>query len=158
MNVSTPFRAALLSVVLAVIATAALAADTLYRWKDDRGNLVVSDRPPEDSAVEYETVRMGANAMSRAFRRPADSTPPRSSKETDAPAGAGSDDADPMTRVDLPEKDPEKCATARENLKALETFARIRTKDENGEYYYLTEEDKERQREQARDAIRVYCE
>lgn len=135
------------------LAPAAQASDTVYRWKDNRGNLVVSDRPPEDSRIEYDAVHMGPNAMTRTLTRPGPGAP--------SPAGTSRLEADtdkPGDRVTRVEKDPEICRTARDNLQTLDTFARIRTKDENGEYYYLSEEEKEAQREQARELIRVHCE
>lgn len=157
MNISAPLRVAFLSFLLLGTASSALAAETLYRWKDSQGNLVVSDRPPEDRSIDFESVRMGANAMTKAFPPPAEGAP-RSTETNDAPVQEDQAGSDPMSRVERPEKDPERCKTARENLEALETFARIRTKDDKGEYYYLTEEEKELQREQAREVIRVHCE
>lgn len=158
MRASIPLCSLLRSTILVLsIASVPLAAETIYRWQDDRGNLVVSDRPPEDGTVAYETVRIGRSAMASAFRNPAESEP-ASGPETDAPVGAGDRGSRAAPGGGEPEKDPEACRTARENLKTLETFARIRTKDENGEYYYLTEEEKELRREQAREAIRVFCE
>jgi hypothetical protein len=145
---------ALLTFALLSAATGVLAADTVYRWLDDRGNLMISDRPPEDSSITYEAMRMGESAMSRTFRRNPDPEP-----EADSPSReeAAAEPETPVARVERPEKDPELCRQARENLDALDTFTRIRTKDENGEYYYLTEEDKEFQREQARETIRIHC-
>ena len=126
----------------------------IYRWLDERGNLVISDRPPEDGSIEYEAVRMGASTMQRAFRRSPDPEPETAAEAPEkAPPNAGG----PMTRIESPEKDPELCRQARDNLEALDTFVRIRTQDEHGEYYYLTEEDKEFQREQARETIRIHC-
>ena len=152
-NSSLPRGLALTALLALGLAPAAQASDTVYRWKDDRGNLVVSDRPPEDSRIEYDAVHMGPNAMTRTLTRPGPAAP--------SPAGTSRLEADTEKagdRVTRVEKDPEICRTARDNLQTLDTFARIRTKDEDGEYYYLSEEEKEAQREQARELIRVHCE
>ena len=56
------------------------------------------------------------------------------------------------------EKNPEFCQRARENLETLNTAARIRMRDEDGELRYINEEEKEEQRQRAREAIATHCE
>jgi len=142
----------LLAVLSLGLASGPQAADTVYRWKDERGNLVVSDRPPEDSTISYDAVQMGPSAMSRTLTR----SEPGPSAGKDIPQ-LEADTETGGNRVSPVEKDPEICRTARGNLQTLDTFARIRAKDENGEYYYLPEAEKEAQREQARELIRLHC-
>ncbi|MCB1844411.1 MAG: DUF4124 domain-containing protein, partial [Halioglobus sp.] len=55
-------------------------------------------------------------------------------------------------------KNPEFCQRARDNLETLDTKARIRVRNEQGEFSYIDEEEKERRREEAREAINIYCE
>jgi hypothetical protein len=55
-------------------------------------------------------------------------------------------------------KNPEACARAQANLETLNTVARIRVVDEQtGEPRFLSEEEKETQRQRARDIIRIHC-
>jgi hypothetical protein len=130
------------------------AADTYYRWTDESGRLVVSDRPPQDPAVEYEVVSQRSPLVRRVRPGegavPAEVTP-RPGNEFEAREDVADEDAIP--------KNPETCARARQNLETLNTAARIRVRDpDTGELMYLSEEDKEEQRERAMEMIRIHCE
>jgi hypothetical protein len=52
---------------------------------------------------------------------------------------------------------PETCRIARGNLHALDTAGRIQKIDDDGEPYFLTEEDKAIERDRARALIRLHC-
>ena len=54
-------------------------------------------------------------------------------------------------------KNPEYCRRAQDNLEALDTFARIRIRDDKGEYRYIDESEKKAQRIQAQELIRMHC-
>lgn len=146
--------------LVAGLGATAQAADSYYRWKDERGNLVVSDRPPA-TAIEYEVFSTGSNR----FRRVAPgegAVPPetRSRPGNRFEASDSGDSEEPMETVAvevLPEKNPEICERARQNLQTLETAARIRVRDEQGELRYLTEDEIDTQRQNAMDNIDVHC-
>ncbi len=135
------------------------AADSYYRWKDERGNLVVSDRPPEAS-IEYEVFSTGSNRFRRVSPGEGAVPPETTSRPGNRFETSESDDDDPMETVAvevLPEKNPEICERARQNLQTLESAARIRVRDESGELRYLTEDEKDVQRQNALDNIEVHC-
>jgi len=128
------------------------AAETYYRWKDERGKLVVSDRPPTDPEIEYEVVSQRTSLVRRVPRG-----------EGAVPAEVTPRPGNRFEQVDTDEaeveKNPEACARARTNLETLNTSARIRIRDpDTGEMRYLTEEEKLTQRERAEETIRVHCE
>jgi hypothetical protein len=54
-------------------------------------------------------------------------------------------------------KNPEVCAQARENLATLEVAPRVRLRGADGEYRYLTDEERQEQEKRARDTIAVHC-
>jgi hypothetical protein len=56
------------------------------------------------------------------------------------------------------EKNPEYCQRAQENLTALDSKVRIQMRNEQGEVYFLTEEERNVQRQKALDTIKVHCE
>ncbi len=56
------------------------------------------------------------------------------------------------------EKNPEYCQQARDNLQTLDTHARIRIPNEQGEYRYIDEAEKEEQRKLATETIAIHCE
>lgn len=137
------------------------AADSYYRWKDERGNMVVSDRPPEAS-IEYEVFSTGSNRFRRVS--PGEGAVPAETTSRPGNRFQASDRADDSGSMDtvavevLPEKDPEICDRARQNLETLETAARIRVRDEAGELRYLTADEIAVQRKNALDNIDVHCE
>ena len=125
------------------------AGETYYRWNDDRGNPVHSDRPPP-KGTEYEVVSTDTSLI-RQVEADSGAVP---KKLTPTP----SNDFEPVeTKEVMIEQNPEYCARARANLKTLETSARIRLRNEQGEYRYIDEEEKAIQRQQALDAIAAHC-
>lgn len=150
--------AGLLMLAAFALGPGAHGADTYYRWKDERGRLVVSDRPPEDGAVDYEVISLGSTTLVRRAQ-------PRQAALAPEPEVAPAPGADPQggdtpqeTMEVVVPKNPEICAQAQTNLKTLNTSARIRIRDrETGEPRFISEEEREVQRQKARDTIRVHC-
>ena len=56
------------------------------------------------------------------------------------------------------EKNPEFCARGRDNLETLNAGVRIRMRNDQGEVVYLSEEDREVQRQRAQETIEMHCE
>lgn len=130
------------------------ASSTYYRWKDERGRLVVSDRPPPDEGVDYEVVSPDSTLIRRVMPGQG-AVPP----EVDPRPGNEFNPVDTQEQVSVAKKNPEMCARARSNLETLNTAARIRVRDsQSGELRYLTEEEKESQREKARSIVKDHCE
>ena len=144
-----------LSVVLAAaLATASLcsvADNTYYRWSDDRGNPVHSDRPPPEG-IDYEVVSTGSSLVRRVSAE--EGAVPA---ETDSTPG-NEFDATETAVAEAPKKNAEYCERAKANLNSLDTNARIRVRDDKGDYRYLSNEEKETERGIARDLIAVHCE
>lgn len=128
----------------------AAAGNTYYRWLDDRGNPVHSDRPPP-AGIDYEVVSTGSSLI-RQVDGAEGAVPP----EVEPRVGNEFDPAN--TAPPKIEKNPEFCQRARENLETLNRNIRIRMRDENGEYYYLSEEQKAEQKSSAEQAIATHCE
>ncbi len=136
--------------ILGMTTLQASAGETYYRWLDDRGNPVHSDRPPP-KGVDYEVVTTGSS-MVREVEGDQGAVPP----ELESKPGNEFDVVDSKPAV--PAKNEEYCQRARENLETLNTRARIRMRDDKGEYYYLDEEQIKEQHQAALDAIESYCE
>ncbi len=147
--------AALGAALLIALAPASYGDDTYYRWKDERGKMVVSDRPPTDSSVEYEVVSQGSSLVRRV--QPGEGAVP--AEVTPRPGNEFEQVDTKQEQLEAIPKNPESCARAQANLETLNTSARIRIRDqETGELRFISEEEKEVQREKARDTIRVHCE
>lgn len=127
------------------------AEEVLYRWVDDRGNPVHSDRPPPEG-TDYEVISTQSK-----FVRPVDARQGAVPKEVEPRVG---NEFEPVNTAEQePKKNPEFCQRARDNLETLNTRPRLRVRDdETGEYKFLNEEEKEQRRQQAREAIEFYCE
>lgn len=138
-----------LAVAALLLGTLSAQAETYYRWIDENGRPVHADRPPP-KGIDYEVVRTGSR-LKRSVEAD-EGAVPRTVEPTEG------NDFEPMTisRVKI-EKNPEYCARARENLEILDAKVRIQMKDENGEVYYLNDEDREFQKERARETIKAHC-
>ncbi|MEM6582636.1 MAG: DUF4124 domain-containing protein [Pseudomonadota bacterium] len=140
---------AVCALLLLVLGLPVLAETTYYRWQDDKGNLVHSDRPP-DAGVPYEVITSGSNLV----------------RKVDADEGAVpatteptvSNDFEPVESKTKPvKKNAEQCQRARDNLETLNTKVRIQIRNDQGELRPISEEEKEIQRQKALDAISVHC-
>lgn len=152
-KLSTSF-ATLLTAVLLLGYGVAEAAGSYYRWRDADGKLVVSDRPPSDQSLSYEVVNTGS-PMVRRVPPGQGAVPP----EITPRPGNDFDPVDAQAESDGVQKNPESCARARANLDTLESAARIRLRDEeSGELRFISDEERETQRQKALDIIRVHCE
>lgn len=138
-----------LAVASVGLAGTAAAGQSVYRWIDQQGNTVVSDRPPP-VGVKYEVVNLQGNMMNQVDDPIPAPSPAMGAAGGEAPAAG--------TRQPGMPKNPQYCNQAKQNLSNLNTFARIRIQGADGEYRYLTEEEKDDQRRQAQDAINAYCE
>ena len=69
----------------------------------------------------------------------------------------GNDFEQVETKKVVIEKNSEYCQRARDNLATLSKNGRIRLRNDQGEYHYIDEAEKERQRKNAADAIAAYC-
>jgi len=131
-------------------ASFANAGTVVYRWNDAAGNQVNSDRPPPEG-IEYETISTSSSMVHTV--EPAEGTVPPTVKP-----GAGKDAPATADKTPATQKNPEFCARARDNLTQLDTHARIRLRDDQGEVRYLSEEEKTAEKQKALDAIKVFCE
>ena len=138
--------------LLATASLPAMSSDTYYRWVDENGTPMNSDHPPPPG-IKYEKVVVGGG-MSR--RSAADNASPAAAEPNQTATAPQQQAATAGQHTS--NKDPEACATARHNLETLNTRARIRMPDGDGGYHFLTEEEKEAQREQAQAVITRACE
>ena len=140
-----------LGVVLATASLSSLAENTYYRWKDERGNPVHADRPPAEG-IEYEVVSTGSNLIRKV-----------SAEEGAVPASTNpvpGNEFDPVkaSATDQPKKNPEYCKRAQDNLATLNSTARIRVRNKDGEFRFLDEEEKATEKARALDSVAVHCE
>lgn len=127
------------------------AADSYYRWLDNRGNPVHSDRPPP-AGVDYEVVST-RSGLKRVVTGEQGAVP----REV---VPTVSNEFEPVPRVASPSitQNPEICRIARSNLTTVTEFARVETKDSQGNMRYLTEEERLAEITKAEELIGIHCE
>jgi hypothetical protein len=151
-DVKSATQACLAAVVLAVLALGSLGASagsTYYRWLDERGNPVNSDRPPP-AGIPYDVISTGTNLMRQVGAD--EGAVPATTEPT-----VGNEFEPVKTRAEPVKKNPEQCKRAQENLETLNTKVHIQIRNDQGELRPLSEEEKEVQRKQAMDTIKIHC-
>jgi hypothetical protein len=125
-----------------------------YRWKDDKGQFQATQQPPKDRASEFVRTSTGTSSQ----MAPGESAD--SAGSAAKPAGQPVDGAAKKSAglQALPDKDPEKCKQAQDTETVLNSHARIREKDEKGEYRYLAPEEINEQKKLAEESKQIYCE
>ena len=135
------------------------AADDFYRWIDNDGNLSISDRPPPPG-IAYEKIN-GARYDSPGSTKP-DSpiaeTPIVSGQQSDSTARSSQTNDFAISGGNQPERDAQLCRQATDNVFTLETFARVRTTDENGTVFFMDDEERAEQLSAAKELIDQHCE
>ncbi|MFK8021185.1 MAG: DUF4124 domain-containing protein [Pseudomonadales bacterium] len=137
---------ALLCALICVFASSSVLAGDVYRWKDADGSVHFGEHPPQGTKAELMSTSTGKRSQ------PSPVTP-----ETSATSNDGEAEPPRAAVAPKPKKDKGICKRAHFNLKTLNERARIRHTDENGEESYLSEEQKESQKNAAKDAIKTYC-
>ena len=126
---------------LLALSSGAAEATTMYRWTDDNGNPVVSDRPPPQGTPYTE---IGVN-YTPARRRSALREAP-----TDAPAAENQ-------LTDVASKIPALCSRARDHIEKLENAPTIATTDGAGNVRVLDDEERAQQLVNARRMAAQHC-
>ena len=123
-----------------------VSANTTYRWVDQNGNPVLSDRPPE-AGVPYTEV--GVDGGFRRYTKPTGINEPdvTQSDATGASltASTSTSAASPPILIEVVSPQPDLCDQAQDNIFKLETFPRIRVQDEKGAVRFMTDEERSAQ-------------
>jgi hypothetical protein len=108
-----------------------------YRWVDDRGAAVHSDRPPPEG-IDYEMISTNSNLI-RSVSLEDDVVPVNSEKTSQNT------------------KNPELCKRATTNLETLTNSDKVKVRNDEGEVRFLTPEEIIVQRQTAKAQLSVYC-
>jgi hypothetical protein len=134
-----------LALVIALSHTAQAGKKGYWTWTDDKGEPQYSDRPPEG----VEAVFVEKNTTNSAT-----SSPYKAATDKDAKASAADGSQGQMEAIY--EKDPGICTQAKNNLAKLES-AKVRITEPDGSKHYLTEDEKNAQRERNQRIIDLNC-
>lgn len=143
-----------LCLVAALLVSGSAEAGKVFRWVTSDGTVHYGEHPPQGVAATQMSTTTGKpskQSSSRERVEPGEDSGKEAAPEQDSESTA----AAPASVK--PKKDKGVCERARYNLKVLDERARIRQTDENGEERYLSEEEKNKQKEKAREAIKTFC-
>jgi len=130
----------------------------IYKWVDSEGTVHYGQQRPSDVTAEKLDIQQEPTTT---FRSDAKDTVKSEEAAQDAeqkPAeeAARQEEKKPETAAEKKQR-LEACARARKSLATMESIGRIRSKDAEGNYTYLSQQQKEAQMKQARDLIKKYC-
>lgn len=142
-----------LAILLLLSATAAFAE--LNKWVDAQGKVHYSDEPPPAN-VKSKTLRTAPAAAASA---PA---APKSIAEREAElkkAQQAKKEAADRAAQEQANKETEKanCASAKENLRTLQSGTRMVEVDAQGEYSYLEDDQRQQRIAKAQEQIKNWC-
>lgn len=128
-----------------------LAGESLYRWLDDRGNPVYSDRPPP-SGIGYEVIS-SQSSLKRVVSPDQGAVPP------EVKPRVGNEFKPVSSRPESEGfKSSEICARARENLEALRNYARLQIRNDQGDMEYIDDEQRLEMMRESEALIQQHCE
>ena len=143
----------------ALIVWAGIASAVVYKWTDAQGKVQYGDRPPD--GVHAEVVALLGNHPARATSSPTSSGPAPANPQPPraAPATAPSQDSAAKQAVDsdVAQTREKQCADAQERYKKLIEGRKIYKSGADGERQYLTSEEIDSERINAKRGIDVVC-
>jgi hypothetical protein len=134
----------------ALLAWSSLASAVVYKWVDAQGKIMYGDRPPD--GVHAEVVEL---LGTRASQNPAPPAPAPKMKSTpDAPPAA---EAKKAVAADVEQTREKQCADAQDRYKKLIEGRRLYKTGDNGERQYLTSEEIDAERIDAKRDVDDIC-
>jgi hypothetical protein len=134
----------------ALIAWSGMAGAVVYKWIDASGKLQYGDRPPD--GVHAEVVELLGTHVARA----AASTPPPA-QPSRGTQSAPADDAKKTVDADVAQTREKQCADAQDRYKKLIEGRRLFKAGANGEREYLTSEQIDSERLNAKRDLDAIC-
>ena len=138
-----------LACLIACLSAGAIAKSGYYRWLDDNGQPHFTQKPPLDRPSQFIETRRGYSSDEINPENP-QSVPPK--RADSAPT-----DKAPKQLEILPDKDPERCAEARNALQNFSRGQRVRVTDDQGEARILNREEMDAQKAKAQELVNIYC-
>ncbi|WP_394176753.1 DUF4124 domain-containing protein [Thalassotalea litorea] len=128
--------------LLTTVAAQAIAKDvTVYRWVDKNGQIHYTQHEPIDN--EYAEVKID--------------TPYNKSKPSLMDKSVNTDIGSEVVSAKLAKQGKEKCVNAKNNLRVLNDFPKVKVTEEDGSTRLLTPLEKQQQLRIAENEVEVYC-
>ncbi|WP_319238668.1 DUF4124 domain-containing protein [uncultured Propionivibrio sp.] len=139
---------------LCLVTATAVASAQIYRWKDENGRIVFSDKPPEGRVRQQEKLDTPlSSASGGAQKNLAEQEISFQKRQKEARERAEKTDKEEAAQAEKQEY----CTSLRRQLMALESGERIVRRDENGERQFLEDAQREQEIAKVRQAMQNTC-
>ena len=135
-----------------LVPTASSAA--MYKWVDENGNVYYSDKKPPEVTSAQEIKKQSSGVTDEEAQENLESLTGKAADQQNDREVKASIAEEQATRDETIKKN---CEIAKQNLTLLTSTARVTLKDENGEDYFLPDEEKESKTRDARAQVDRYC-
>ena len=145
------YRTFITSLLLSLIMLAPVNAAT-YKWLDENGNVVYSQQPPEEGP--YETIKTINPSPTSSHSTPA----PSSSFTTEVQQEGEERELDQKVEQEAAKSAQlraDNCKAAKHNLETYTVYRRI--KNDQGEIIRLDDNERAKRIQEAKDAIKEFC-
>ena len=143
------------SILLLLLQGQSADASTTYRWVDDNGNPVLSDRPPP-TGTPYTEIEIKTGLKQYAESTTAAPEPPSVTTELTTQQNTALTVADVNESV-LPSASQRECAALDADIERLTNYPRIIVRDEVGEEHLLSPEERAIRLEEALAFAETFC-
>ncbi len=146
-----------LILVVVVLFSSQLAAEKIYKWVDENGQIHYASQKPAGQEAETVKLRKAPKAAPKAeteATNPAPDAADDSTAEVDAEAEAAA-----KARLAAADKinNKKQCDLARKNYAALNASVRVSRTNEQGETVRMTDEERVKAMQAAQQGIKKYC-
>ena len=143
------------SILLLLLQGQAAGASPTYRWVDDNGNPVLSDRPPP-TGTPYTEIEIKTGLKRYAKSTTAATEPPSVTTELTTQQSTALAVTDVNESV-LPYASQDECAALDTDIERLTNYPRIIVRDEVGEEHLLSPEERATRLEEALAFAETFC-
>ncbi|MGM0571653.1 DUF4124 domain-containing protein [Marinobacter sp.] len=146
-------RLILMAAIVLLTPAMGLADSSVYRWTDENGVVHFGDREPAGGSADRVSVKTGTssrNSDRKSFQEQVEALDERKAERDRRENESAVEEARRKQR-------DARCDTARANLQAINSNARIRVADADGEQRYLTPEEIQEKRAEFETIVEESC-
>ena len=151
--------------VLVVLFSSQLAAEKIYKWVDEKGQIHYASQKPAGQEAETVKLKKGPKAAPKAVTDAASQTEEAEGEGADAANSEAETEAEAAAKAaakaKLAEADKfnnkKQCDLARKNYAALNATVRVSRTNEKGESVRMTDDERVNAMQTAQQAIKQYC-
>ncbi len=142
--------------VMAMTVAGGAAANEIYKWTDEDGNVYYEDRPSGAATEERLGITYQPTDNTAVQKRVEKRVEARTTREEAASVAAAAQ-AEAADNAAAEQARQEKCDRSRARLESYLQSRRMYRTDENGERVYLDEAQRQEARQKAEDQITEFC-